>query len=105
MFAVAVSNPSELVEKLWRHGFDATNHSSLRVVGESDNELKSLLAQMVFLPIDTPMPESEIVRLGELVGQFGKPANCCELSRPSMSQEHSDVLRELSRERDFLTRR
>ena len=73
--AIQVSNASDLVQTLWQHGFDATNRSSLIAVGASEKETANarLLEQIVFLPIDEPMPDQEIVRLGRIVARIALP--------------------------------
>ena len=75
VYAIQVLNVRELLETLWQHGFDATNRSSLIAVGANEKETADtrLLEQIIFLPIDEPMPDREIIRLGKIVGQIAQP--------------------------------
>jgi len=69
VFAILVANRDELVQLLWDQGFDATTHSSLIPVGESDNDAFAFMKHVVFLPVDLPMPERELIRMGKLVAE------------------------------------
>ena len=72
VFAVLVTNRNELVQALWDQGFDATTKSSLVRIENSDTGEADYMRHIVFLPIDLPMPERELVRMGRLVAQIGK---------------------------------
>lgn len=80
VFAVAANNPQELTQVLWQAGFDATTFSSLRPVDPDNENLNQLLSHIVFLPVDFPMPERELIRMGNLVAKTAKP---CFLKVPS----------------------
>ena len=75
VYAIQVSNARELTETLWQHGFDATSRSSLVAVAANEEETANtqLLEQIVFLPIDQPIPDREIVRLGKIVARIAQP--------------------------------
>ncbi|MDG1874605.1 MAG: aminotransferase class V-fold PLP-dependent enzyme [Mariniblastus sp.] len=74
VFAVLVANPKELVQTLWNRGFDATTHCSLVPVGgdKASPFHKKIMRHIVFLPIDPPMPNRELVRMGKIVAQNAK---------------------------------
>lgn len=97
VFGILVQNPSKLTEILWQHGFDATTQSSLQAISSSvdktpllnhaqstcipplkkQGELPNIdfmLSHLVFLPVDLPMPESEITRMGDVVTRYAIPA-------------------------------
>ena len=101
VFGILVQNPRKLTEILWYHGFDATTQSSLRAISSpvyknpSHNEAQStcippckkqgklpnidfMLSHLVFLPIDLPMPESEITRMGDVVSRYSIPATAID---------------------------
>lgn len=101
VFGILVQNPRKLTEILWYHGFDATTQSSLRAISSpvyknpSHNEAQStcippckkqgklpnidfMLSHLVFLPIDLPMPESEITRMGDVVSRYSIPAKAID---------------------------
>ena len=92
----------KLTEILWQHGFDATRQSSLQAVQSLGDEklplsevpthpvpsgkttqqnqtelpnIDFILSHLVFLPVDLPIPESEIVRMGELVARHAIPTS------------------------------
>ena len=108
IFGILVQNPRKLIEILWQHGFDATSQSSLQAIPFRSDErmhptavqanpvLPSELAQetpsglpnidfilshLVFLPVDLPMPESELIRMGELVARHAIPTTNFDASR------------------------
>ena len=96
IFGILVKNPGKLTKILWTHGFDATTQSSLRgipffpndnprlsndqtdviPIGGKQEKLPNIdfmLSHLVFLPVDLPMPESEITRMGDLVTHYAIP--------------------------------
>ncbi|MGB2498387.1 MAG: DegT/DnrJ/EryC1/StrS family aminotransferase [Mariniblastus sp.] len=102
IFGILVQNPRKLTEILWQHGFDATRQSSLQAVQSLGDEklplsevqahpvpsgkttqqnqtelpnIDFILSHLVFLPVDLPIPESEIVRMGELVARHAIPTS------------------------------
>lgn len=75
VYAIVVENPTELVQRLWAAGFDATSHSSLVPVDPNNIALRKLVSHTVFLPIDPPMSRRELNRMGTLVGKVGNPVN------------------------------
>ncbi len=116
VFAVLVENPKQLAIRLWDAGFDATTQSSLRPVETSVNAMsdaasykanfnaatnsncdtryetsaaRTICDQVLFLPIDLPMPKRELIRLGKIVGQFGHPTKACFKTDKLISPEKS----------------
>ena len=100
IFGILAKNSVDLIELLWQYGFDATAQSSLQAISITDSQEPSLnktqsdcllslklahekqeklanvdfiLSQLVFLPVDLPMPESELIRMGELVARHAVP--------------------------------
>lgn len=69
ILAVLSNRPDELVKALWSAGFDATRSSSLRPVGDLPRTAR-MMEQMVILPFDNRMPDSELRRMVTLVQQF-----------------------------------
>ncbi len=66
ILSVLSDQPEQLVQSLRAAGFDATQSSSLRPVGELP-ETTQLLQRIVILPFDAQMPETEIQRMLEVV--------------------------------------
>jgi len=71
-FPVLSSEPEKLIFALRKNGFDATRKISLKIVGKSENQTssvlpntKSLLAQIVFLPMYPEMPFDEIEKMAK----------------------------------------
>jgi dTDP-4-amino-4,6-dideoxygalactose transaminase len=86
---ILVENRRQLVEQLWRLGFDATTSSSLKPVGldlddvslesKKDKRLvncRFILDHLVFLPFDLsiPDPHVEVMVRTVLQGEFARPA-------------------------------
>ena len=77
VYAILVEDRDELVKAMWRKGFDATTHSSLRVVTETEDDEDSttmpganyLLNHMVFLPIDLAMPLNCLQRMVNVIAE------------------------------------
>ena len=77
VFAVLVDNRDELVKAMWQKGFDATTHSSLKVVTRTDDPAGAtsmigaqyLLDHMVFLPIDLAMPLKSLQKMVNVIGE------------------------------------
>ena len=118
VFAVLVENPKQLAIRLWDAGFDATTQSSLRPVETSVNTIsdaasckanfeaalnsncdtqyesstaQTIYDQVLFLPIDLPMPKRELIRMGKIVGQFGHPTAARAKTDKRISPEKSLV--------------
>ena len=65
-----VDEPQSLVQKLWDAGFDGSNHCSLHaVVDDKDSTAASILRHIVFLPLHSTMPKSEIDRMAKVILQ------------------------------------
>ncbi|MDA7903551.1 DegT/DnrJ/EryC1/StrS family aminotransferase [Mariniblastus sp.] len=96
IFGILVDNPRNLTGILWHHGFDATTQSSLRSLASPDDKnsppivgqtaclppagkqgklpnIDFMLSHLVFLPLDRPMPNSEIARMGDVVTRYAIP--------------------------------
>ncbi len=76
VFAILVENRDELVQAMWRKGFDATTHSSLRIVSRSEDEPNAdlvgaqyLLDHIVFLPIDLAMPLKSLQKMVNVIAE------------------------------------
>ncbi len=121
IFGILVQNPGNLIELLWKHGFDATTQSSLQAISPSDNQeplltktqltetqpayvislklarekqeklanVNFILSQLVFLPVDLPMPESELIRMGELVARHAIPTTLAMSNEPGPKAKNS----------------
>lgn len=97
VYPIVVDDPDRMVRQLWRHGFDATYHSSLTVVAPEDAEqhplaghCQSVLDKTVFLPFSRRMPFPELQRMAEVV-LAENPSTDIELrlaTRPSTPQPH-----------------
>jgi dTDP-4-amino-4,6-dideoxygalactose transaminase len=77
VFPVVVGEPAELMERLTRAGFDATQGQSLCVVAppadraaQKATAAEKLLANVVFLPFYPELPPAEARRLAETVLAF-----------------------------------
>lgn len=81
VFPILVDNPDSLMTKLRAEGFDATrgNTSLICFSNLPKNELskvknlfttKQLSEQILYLPVYANMPDSDIIRLAQLVNQF-----------------------------------
>ena len=67
-----IDDPKPLVKKLWDAGFDASNNCSLHsIVDDETSTATSILRHIVFLPLQTCMPEREVIRMAELVRNAG----------------------------------
>jgi dTDP-4-amino-4,6-dideoxygalactose transaminase len=84
VFAILVSNPQELLRTLWDQGFDATTHSSLVPIEKSGEATFEFMQHIVFLPVDLPMPDRELVRMGRLVSKNGH--SCLDLESTSQNK-------------------
>ena len=74
VFPILTDNPKLLIQKLRENGFDATRgNTSLTHLNQqqylSENYLKSehLSKQILYLPVSGELPESEVIRLAQLV--------------------------------------
>jgi perosamine synthetase len=68
---ILVKQPSALIQRLQAAGFDATRGTtSLRAIGSTTLTAQQLMEQVVYLPIATHLPDSELARLAELVNDF-----------------------------------
>jgi dTDP-4-amino-4,6-dideoxygalactose transaminase len=77
VFPLLVDNPAELVPQLWDGGFDASNSCSLvAIFDREDSVARFILRHIVFLPLHTDMPKTELTRMAEIVRRSGarKPA-------------------------------
>ena len=98
VMSLLVESPQELIEQLWKAGFDATAHSSLVTVGSErefeyysdDSSIKAmdpgnardlpnadfLLNHVVYVAFDLKMPEAELERMARTIIESGatKPA-------------------------------
>lgn len=77
VFPILVANREQVLQTLWKQGFDATGRSSLVSVAE-DPEFETpnvdlFLNSVVFLPIEYPMPNREIGRLATSFNGVAKP--------------------------------
>jgi len=80
VLAISVDNPTELVPKLWRHGFDATCSSSLQAIPAPADRPhldpvsgRQTLATTVFLPLSHRMSDRTVDRLADLVRHHAIP--------------------------------
>jgi dTDP-4-amino-4,6-dideoxygalactose transaminase len=65
---VLVEQPDQLVRHLWDSGFDASNSCSLLAITESEDSVASqILRHIVFLPLHSQMPVSEVERMAGIV--------------------------------------
>jgi len=63
-----VEQPRELVQQLWDAGFDGSNSCSLHaIVDDEDSTAATILRHVVFLPLNSGMPDSEIKRMAEVI--------------------------------------
>ncbi len=68
VLAILVEEPRSLVRKLWDSGFDASNSCSLHAIFDDEDAVAArILQHIVFLPLHSGMPESEVLRMAELV--------------------------------------
>ena len=52
---------------------------------------QTIYDQVLFLPIDLPMPKRELIRMGKIVGQFGHPTAARAKTDKRISPEKSLV--------------
>lgn len=65
---ILVEDPDAIVPKLWDAGFDASNSCSLHsLVQDEDSVATTILKHIVFLPLHSAMPKSELDRLAKTV--------------------------------------
>lgn len=65
---ILVENPDAIVPHLWDAGFDASNSCSLHsLVQDEDSVATTILKHIVFLPLHSAMPQSELDRLAKTV--------------------------------------
>lgn len=90
---ILVSNPDEVVQALWDHGFDATRTSSLEVISEIrksdpnvDTQSDQILRHIVFIPFAETMPEYAVEKMANLVNTVANPAT---LSPPKKRLRHN----------------
>jgi perosamine synthetase len=76
-FPVLTSEPLKLIPALRKAGFDATHHSSLKIVGTFGNNTncnietsESILNQIVYLPLYPEMPMNEFKRMTRCLKEF-----------------------------------
>jgi dTDP-4-amino-4,6-dideoxygalactose transaminase len=68
VFPLLVEHPEALVQRLWDAGFDASNNCSLHAIFEGDDSVaRTILRHIVFLPLHTDMPKSELSRMARVV--------------------------------------
>lgn len=75
---IQTQHPDQLLEVLWRNGFDATRKgSSMRAIQPSQGENTvvpsnaiAMVKKLLFLPLHGSMTQKEIQHLGELVKEF-----------------------------------
>lgn len=87
IFAVLADQPAPLIRSLWRAGFDATNRSSLRRVGNVKGQPSMMadliLKHMVMLPIGGGMPNDEVARMASVIHDAKpEPPPWCNQTNP-----------------------
>jgi perosamine synthetase len=86
--AVLVDCPEQLIQTLWKAGFDATQASSLQPVCEQDLPLVvRMLRHLVFLPFDPQMPANEQQRMVNAIDQanLAAPDWAASLQHPQIA--------------------
>jgi dTDP-4-amino-4,6-dideoxygalactose transaminase len=68
VFPLLVCKPDELAQRLWDAGFDASSSCSLHAIfSQEDSAANFILRHIVFLPLHTGMPKSELSRMANIV--------------------------------------
>ncbi len=68
VFPLLVERPDDLIPRLWDAGYDASNSCSLHAVTDDPDSVASqILRHIVFLPLHTDMPKSELSRMARII--------------------------------------
>lgn len=87
VFPILVDQPELVVPKLWDAGFDATNCCSLHAIFQNDDSTaRKILRHIVFLPLHSDMPKSELSRMVRIIRHSGCKSpefSCIRTEEPS----------------------
>lgn len=89
VFPILSHNPTELVERLLNQGFDATQKSSLAVIGKSPEAPENkFLQQVVFVPLDNRMSKQTLALLARIINDH---ENLCAAVKSPINQARSST--------------